>query len=342
MSLSLPGNYLYSLSQDNLPPEEYERIISPNTALSRINREYEFDDRHNTGRYIINMRERQISSNQALPCGIREKEKLEKMVSFGDIVMLSDLYGPAKLFYINEEGKLICTNPLAFSLSGADSIIRTYNASVKRRDYQRIGGKPRPTKFPLKARSEQTDQFALKTRPPINRKAAGGVYNQNPEMFADTAKNLGGNAAKRFDQVLNEQTAGAMIATASILDFRRIPTMVNPINGRLPLNSKYAGKIYPRESLPIKIGKKYPHSVPFTKSGFPDFSRYSIKNVRIELGENRGVDFARADRAAGYSRKKPRPKDYTWHHHQDSGYMQLVPTDIHAAVKHTGGIATGK
>ncbi|AJK15993.1 HNH endonuclease domain-containing protein [Yersinia pseudotuberculosis] len=77
MSLSLPGNCLYSLSQDNLPPEEYERIISPNTALSRINREYEFDDRHNTGRYIINMRERQISSNQALPCGIREKEKLD-------------------------------------------------------------------------------------------------------------------------------------------------------------------------------------------------------------------------------------------------------------------------
>ncbi|MGP3591073.1 HNH endonuclease [Vagococcus sp. WN89Y] len=66
------------------------------------------------------------------------------------------------------------------------------------------------------------------------------------------------------------------------------------------------------------------------------------KNVRIELGKTRGVDFARADKAAGYSRANPRPAAYTWHHHQDSGYMQLIPTDIHAAVKHTGGIATGK
>ncbi|MEM7776375.1 MAG: HNH endonuclease [Pseudomonadota bacterium] len=27
---------------------------------------------------------------------------------------------------------------------------------------------------------------------------------------------------------------------------------------------------------------------------------------------------------------------YTWHHHQDTGRMQLVPTDIHSAVGHTG------
>nr|WP_235801366.1 hypothetical protein [Yersinia pekkanenii] len=36
------------------------------------------------------------------------------------------------------------------------------------------------------------------------------MYNQNPEMFADTAKQRGGDAAKGFDQVLNENTAGAM------------------------------------------------------------------------------------------------------------------------------------
>jgi hypothetical protein len=28
---------------------------------------------------------------------------------------------------------------------------------------------------------------------------------------------------------------------------------------------------------------------------------------------------------------------YTWHHHQDVGRMQLVPTDIHRWVKHIGG-----
>ncbi|WP_218585487.1 HNH endonuclease [Pseudomonas sp. LY10J] len=38
----------------------------------------------------------------------------------------------------------------------------------------------------------------------------------------------------------------------------------------------------------------------------------------------------------------PRPSDYTWHHNQESGFMQLIPSDIYAAVKHTGGIAMGK
>ncbi|MDE9590661.1 HNH endonuclease, partial [Xenorhabdus bovienii] len=31
-----------------------------------------------------------------------------------------------------------------------------------------------------------------------------------------------------------------------------------------------------------------------------------------------------------------------WHHHHDSGYMQLIPTDLHSKVKHTGGVATKK
>ena len=90
--------------------------------------------------------------------------------------------------------------------------------------------------------------------------------------------------------------------------------MVKKINGRNPINSKYAGKVYPANKLPIKIRGKYPHGVPFNHSGFPDFSRYSIKNVRIELGSSRSVDFSRADLAAGYDPGNPRPTGYTWHH----------------------------
>ncbi|MED9791914.1 RHS repeat-associated core domain-containing protein, partial [Escherichia marmotae] len=118
--------------------------------------------------------------------------------------------------------------------------------------------------------------------------------------------------------------------------------MVKKVNGRNPSNSAYAGRIYPASKLPVDIRGKYPHGVPFNHAGFPDFSRYSIKNTRIELGSSRDIDFARADRAAGYGPGNPRPEGYTWHHHQDSGYMQLVPSDIHDAVRHTGGIATGR
>lgn len=33
------------------------------------------------------------------------------------------------------------------------------------------------------------------------------------------------------------------------------------------------------------------------------------------------------------------PDGYTWHHHQDGTTMQLVPTDLHDAVRHTGWAA---
>ena len=66
------------------------------------------------------------------------------------------------------------------------------------------------------------------------------------------------------------------------------------------------------------------------------------KNVRINPGNSRAVDFARADKMAGYRKQNPISGDYTWHHDKDTGYIQLVPTDIHGAVRHTGGIANGK
>jgi len=47
-------------------------------------------------------------------------------------------------------------------------------------------------------------------------------------------------------------------------------------------------------------------------------------------------DIAAANRAAGHSRT---PAGYTWHHHQQSGRMQLVERNIHAQTGHTGGFS---
>jgi type VI secretion system Hcp family effector len=54
--------------------------------------------------------------------------------------------------------------------------------------------------------------------------AAGGVYNGNIQGFRDTAEKLGGDAVKGYDQVLNEKTAGTVIAAASVLLARRVNT----------------------------------------------------------------------------------------------------------------------
>ncbi|HEY4466944.1 MAG TPA: HNH endonuclease signature motif containing protein [Klebsiella sp.] len=62
--------------------------------------------------------------------------------------------------------------------------------------------------------------------------AAGGVYNGNVEGFRKTAEQLGGDAVKGYDQVLNEQTAGTAIAVASILLAKR-PSNLEGMNNYL-------------------------------------------------------------------------------------------------------------
>jgi hypothetical protein len=90
-------------------------------------------------------------------------------------------------------------------------------------------------------------------------------------------------------------------------------------------------------------GSKHPVTgVPFNDRGFPDFSAFrhsEVGDVRIELTGSRGRDFAAANRAAGLSRT---PSGYTWHHHQDSGLMQLIRADVHRATGHTGGFSRGR
>ncbi|MBK2672054.1 type VI secretion system tube protein Hcp [Citrobacter freundii] len=46
--------------------------------------------------------------------------------------------------------------------------------------------------------------------------AAGGIYNGNIEGFRDTAEKLGGDAPIGFNQIINDQTKGLLIAGASI------------------------------------------------------------------------------------------------------------------------------
>ena len=101
-----------------------------------------------------------------------------------------------------------------------------------------------------------------------------------------------------------------------------IPT----IGGRLPINSKYAGQVHPS-------------GVKFTTEGFPDFTKFVVKQVDIKLTGNRAKDFLLANKQAGF---KETPKDYTWHHHENGKTMQLISRKIHDEVKHTGGQAVFK
>jgi hypothetical protein len=102
-----------------------------------------------------------------------------------------------------------------------------------------------------------------------------------------------------------------------------------------PINGQYAGRTYPIEKLPAKLQKKYPDSVKFNEKGYPDFSPYAKKEIKLDnLTGNHGIDNAMANKIAGYQKT---PKGYTWHHHEDGKTLQLVPLDLHKSIRHTGG-----
>jgi|GEM_PF-2149063 hypothetical protein len=109
------------------------------------------------------------------------------------------------------------------------------------------------------------------------------------------------------------------------------------INGRSPINSQYAGGSYPIEKLPPDLQAKYPNSVDFKRNGYANFTPYAKDSVQIDgLTGKRGPDEILANAKAGLNKT---PEGFTWHHVEDGKTMELVPSDIHDAVRHTGGAA---
>jgi A nuclease of the HNH/ENDO VII superfamily with conserved WHH len=143
----------------------------------------------------------------------------------------------------------------------------------------------------------------------------------------------------RYDEIETEIVNGTVKYGAFALVFRgatmrgsapRPSAMVqdNVLNSAIsspkPRNAHLAGTTHPKSG------------VPFDKNGFPDFSRYAKAQVEIRQTGNRTMDYAAANQKAGFP---DTPKGYSWHHHQNRTTMQLVPTGIHGATGHTGGVS---
>lgn len=112
-------------------------------------------------------------------------------------------------------------------------------------------------------------------------------------------------------------------------------------SGRLPQNFGYAGRVFDGPTWTDRLRQKYPTGVRFTDDGFPDFAPYAVRRVVFVdgFGGNRATDFEDANHVSGFART---PDGYTWHHHQDTRTMLLVPADLHLAVRHAGGVAIVK
>ena len=126
---------------------------------------------------------------------------------------------------------------------------------------------------------------------------------------------------------------------------------VPPSNGK---NVKLANQSHPKTG------------VPFDSKGFPNFEQYAKYDTRINTKEFRSKgstgqmrlatkDLAEAIRkgqvrSSSFNSKQLKAiekgeskiPDYTWHHHQDTGRMQLIREDIHRRTGHIGGEAMDK
>ena len=107
---------------------------------------------------------------------------------------------------------------------------------------------------------------------------------------------------------------------------------------------KKGGKVERNRDGSVTYTDKDGVSVTYNKDGYPDFKPYSKGEVPIDMKGN-GGDFSKADQAYRQQIGDPnwqRPKDYTWHHHQDGRTMQLVPSKINAEFSHTGGASMAR
>jgi hypothetical protein len=154
----------------------------------------------------------------------------------------------------------------------------------------------------------------------------------------------GGSAANKLEKLGDMANTGRRLGNAAdnAQDARRLSNLLDEVvpdealrrvSGRRPYNYGYAGRVYP---LSDDLAAKYPAGVRFTREGFPDFSPYRVADVEIDGLRATKWDIRKANEQFGWDKT---PDGYTWHHVEDTRTLQLIPTDLHRQVRHTGGQA---
>ena len=90
-----------------------------------------------------------------------------------------------------------------------------------------------------------------------------------------------------------------------------------------------------------QLKDKYPDGVEFSYEGFPIFDKYATHTAVLSdgFGESRDDDFKNANQIAGLTET---PATHTWHHKEDGKTLVLVDRELHAQVRHWGGVAITK
>ena len=138
------------------------------------------------------------------------------------------------------------------------------------------------------------------------------------------------------------------------------PTFRNEIleatNQISTINEHLAGSVHPETNVPfirkevelngesrIGVFPNFPESfearLPENLHKASDYEQAKHLNEQLcQAHENGTLDTEQfADQQLEQVRNGDKPEGYTWHHHEESGRMQLVNTEVHAKTPHTGG-----
>ncbi|MFP2237810.1 hypothetical protein ACLEX4_04570 [Pseudescherichia vulneris] len=214
---------LWELERE-VSPEDFQYILTPDAALEKAVCCYDLDYRNYTSPPFGEV-PRQLSgqlTNNPYKRADRTIsdpvfDDLEMNLAEGWIIGLdtdenwNDTINP---FYIDDKSELIFDYHDSFCWMVSD-----FQSAYQKAINSNNGRKPAPTvKFQPSGEPVQHAQAAktINSKAAVRLLAAGGIYNGNVEGFHNTAEQLGGDASAGYDQIMNDQTKGTVIAAASV------------------------------------------------------------------------------------------------------------------------------
>jgi hypothetical protein len=214
---------------------------------------------------------------------------------------------------------------------------------------------------------------AAKTRHPVKKDMPADAQADLHQKQRDFFANVEAKARERREQLeaeLADVTGDDAAWKREEIEAARrveVAAKVKPAQGRLPINHEFAGKAITIDDIDAKVGdltldagarmtlqrarKAMVESgvtrIEYTDEGYPDFSPWVYEKngkkavIDMYLRGRRELDDPAAN--AGFAemigeRRFVAPPGYTWHHSERTGRMLLVPTAIHDAFRHTGGV----
>ena len=189
------------------------------------------------------------------------------------------------------------------------------------------------------------------TTPPGFLRRAGFTGN---EAYSFVTVGDSGTTDMQFDYAGWRNSWAGFIQVA---DKCNIPdTVVYTPQGRAPKMAEYAGK--PPSKLPDKLkaklsGLKGDYSTfRYKDTGYPDFTPWIAKHpdngnpIRLEgfeyqshAGKDQTLAYRIAEEQLGLPKSFKESGEWTWHHSEIEGVMELVPRELNGSVPHTGGRA---